>query len=57
MRAVGLTALLLGVLAFLFPWYRQYVPFIHIDPNDTRVMGGLLVAVGALTLAIHRTRA
>lgn len=56
MRAIGLAALLLSVLVFLYPWYRQWVPVLDISNNDTRIVGGLLLAVGALTLAIHRRR-
>ncbi len=54
MRAVGLTALLLSVLFFLFPWYDQFVPMIRLSGDDTRIIGGLLLAVSALTLAIYR---
>ena len=53
MRAIGLTALLLSVLIFLFPFYHIYVPFIRLRLEDTRILGGLLLAVGALTLAIY----
>ncbi len=55
MRAIGLAALLLSVLMFLFPWYDQWVPFIRIASQDTRIVGGLLLAVGAITLAVHRS--
>lgn len=55
MRAIGLAALLLSVLIFLFPWYHQWVPLIHISSQDSRILGGLLLAVGAITLAVHRT--
>jgi small neutral amino acid transporter SnatA (MarC family) len=55
MRAIGLAALLLSVLMFLFPWYHQWVPFIRIATQDTRIVGGLLLAVGAITLAVHRS--
>jgi uncharacterized protein YjeT (DUF2065 family) len=54
MRSVGLAVILLSVLFFLFPYYREWVPFIHLATNDTRIIGGLLLAVGALTLAIYR---
>lgn len=54
MRAIGLAALLLSVLMFLFPWYDQWVPFIRISSQDTRILGGLLLAVGAITLAVYR---
>lgn len=54
MRSVGLAALLLSVLIFLFPWYDHWVPFMTISANDSRLLGGLLLAVGALTLAVYR---
>ena len=54
MRAVGLTALLFGALAFLFPYYHELVPFIRLEQTDRMLVGGLLTAVGALTLAIYR---
>ena len=53
MRAVGLAALLLSVMFFLFPLYHAYVPFLHFRLDETRLLGGLLLAVGALTLAIY----
>lgn len=56
MRSIGLAALLLGTLAFLLPWYRIYVPEIRISGTDAQLLAGLLVAVGALTLAIHGRR-
>ena len=52
MRAVGLAALLLSVLFFLFPFYHTYVSFLRLSVGETRLLGGLLLAVGALTLAI-----
>jgi len=55
MRAIGLAALLLSVLIFLLPWYDQWVPFIRISTQDTRIVGGLLLAVGAITLAVYRS--
>ncbi|MDB5538831.1 MAG: hypothetical protein JWQ89_558 [Devosia sp.] len=54
MRSVGLGAILLSVLVFLFPWYGDWLPFISLSTSDSRIVGGLLLAVGALTLAIHR---
>ena len=56
MRSIGLAALLLSVLVFLYPWYRHWAPVLDISNNDTRIVGGLLLAVGALTLAIHSRR-
>ena len=53
MRAVGLAALLLSVLFFLFPFYHSYVPFLRLGVGETRLLGGLLLAVGALTLDIY----
>jgi hypothetical protein len=57
MRSVGLAALLLAVLFLLFPFYRQWVPHIRISTEDSRLLGGLLLAVGGLTLAVFRRRA
>ena len=54
MRTVGLGALLLGVLFFTFPSYHEWVPFIRLATSDTRLLGGLFVAVGAITLAVYR---
>ena len=53
MRSVGLLALLLSVLFFLFPFYREWVPFIVIGTSDSRLVAGVLLAVGALSLAIY----
>lgn len=52
MRAIGLTALLLSVLIFLFPYYHNYVPFIRLRLG-IRAFCYPLLAVGALTLAIY----
>ncbi len=56
MRAVGLAFLLFGVLAFANPVYREWVHFIVLTRSESIWLGGLLVACGALTLAIHRSR-
>ncbi len=53
MRSVGLVALLLSALFFLFPQYREWVPFIAMGINESRIVGGLLLAVGALSLAVY----
>ncbi len=57
MRSVGLAAILLSVLIILFPFYRQWVPYIRLSTEDARILGGCLLAVGALTLAVFRNRA
>ena len=54
MRAIGLAALLLGALALVYPIWDQWVPMLRLAAPDAQSLGGLLVAVGALTLAIHR---
>lgn len=57
MRAVGLIALLLGAMSFLYPSFpelHRYVPAVEMGRQDAMLLGGLLVAVGALTLAIFR---
>ena len=46
MRSVGLAAILLGVLVFLFPYYGDWVPFITLKPSESQIFGGLLVLVG-----------
>ena len=56
MKAIGLAALLLGTIAFLHPWFRQYLPYSSITRNETQLIAGLLVAVGALTLAVQMYR-
>ena len=56
MRSVGLAAILLSVLIFLFPWYHHWVPFIRLSTGDSRLFGGLMLAVGALTLFVYRNR-
>jgi hypothetical protein len=57
MRAVGLVALLLGALTFLYPQFpelHRFVPMVSLDKDQSMLLGGLLVAVGGLTLAIFR---
>jgi uncharacterized membrane protein len=57
MRAVGLAFLLFGTLAFTFPWYRRWVDdWISLTSGDSVWVGGLLVACGAATLLIYRSR-
>lgn len=57
MRSVGLAAILFSVLLLLFPFYRQWVPHIGLTTVDSRILGGCLLAIGALTLAVFRNRA
>jgi hypothetical protein len=55
MRAVGLAFLFCGTLVFTYPWYARWVDhWMAFAPKDSVWLGGLLVACGALTLAIHR---
>ena len=56
MRSVGLAAILLSVLILLFPFYRQWVPYIRLSIEDSRLLGGALLAVGAVSLAVFRNR-
>ena len=56
MRSVGLAAILLSVLILLFPFYRHWVPYIRLATDDSRILGGALLAVGALTLVVFRNR-
>jgi uncharacterized membrane protein len=57
MRAVGLAFLLFGSLAFTFPWYSRWVDdWISLSSRDSLWIGGLLVACGAATLLVHRSR-
>ncbi|HEV2517893.1 MAG TPA: hypothetical protein VGV07_21760 [Devosia sp.] len=57
MRSVGLAALLVAILILLFPYYRQWVPYIRLSVGDSRLLGSLFLALGALTLAVFRPRA
>jgi uncharacterized membrane protein len=57
MRAVGLAFLLFGTLALTFPWYRRWVDdWISLTSTDSVWVGGLLVACGAATIFIYRSR-
>jgi hypothetical protein len=56
MRAVALAFLLFGTLFFLFPLYDDWVRWIRISSDDSRLIGGLMVACGALALAIQHRR-
>lgn len=56
MRSVGLAAILLSVLVILFPFYRQWLPYIRLSTEDSRILGGSLLAIGALTLVVFRSR-
>jgi uncharacterized membrane protein len=57
MRAVGLAFLLFGTLALTFPWYRRWVnDWISLTASDSVWVGGLLVACGAATLLVYRSR-
>jgi hypothetical protein len=56
MRSVGLAAILLSVLVLLFPFYRQWVPYVRLATGDSRILGGCLLAIGALTLMVFRDR-
>ncbi len=56
MRSVGLAAILLSVLVILFPFYRQWLPYIRLSTEDSRILGGCLLAIGALTLVVFRNR-
>jgi hypothetical protein len=58
MRVVGLAVLLLGSLAFLYPEFpelHRFVPMVALSKSDSMLLGGLLIAVGGLTLAIYRS--
>jgi hypothetical protein len=57
MRSVGLAFLLFGTLFFLYPLYRDWVGFIRLSHIDSRVLGGLMVACGALAIAVDRRKA
>ena len=57
MRAFGLAFLLFGSLAFAFLGYRRVVDYLIIlSATDCDWGGGLLVAFGAATLFIYRSR-
>jgi hypothetical protein len=57
MRSVGLAFLFFGTLFFLYPLYREWVDFVRLSYFDSRVLGGLMVACGALALAVDQRRA
>ena len=54
MRSVGLAAILLSVLILLFPFFRQWLPHIRLSTEDSRLLGGALLAIGALTVSVFR---
>lgn len=54
MRATGLCALLAGVIFMLLPFYTHQIPFVRFSAEDGRLVGGLLVALGAIALALSR---
>jgi hypothetical protein len=54
MRVTGLCALLVGVIFMLLPFYTHQLPFVSFSADDGRLVGGLLVALGAIALAISR---
>ena len=56
MRSVGLAFLLAGTLFLLFPYYREWVGFVRMSLTDSRVIGSLMVATGALALAVAARR-
>lgn len=56
MRSVGLSFLLLGTLAFLFPAYDSWIAAINLKPNENIYLGGIFVACGALALGFSRLR-
>jgi hypothetical protein len=56
MRATGLASLLAGALFMLLPFYARLVPFVHFSADDGRLVGGLLVALGAIALAVSGKR-
>ena len=54
MRSVGLAAILLSVLILLYPFYRQWLPHIRFSIEDSRLLGGALLAIGAITVSVFR---
>lgn len=56
MRSVGLAVILLSVLILLFPFYRQWVPYIRLSTEDSRLFGGTLLVAGAISLVVFRNR-
>jgi uncharacterized protein YjeT (DUF2065 family) len=55
MRSIGLFALLLGALFFLYPSFRHMLPALDLSAENTRLLGGLLVAAGGISLALFRS--
>ena len=54
MRVTGLVSLLAGAMFMLLPFYAHLVPFVRFTVSDGRLVGGLLIALGAIALAISR---
>ena len=54
MRITGLSSLLVGALFMLLPYHAHRVPFVNFSADDGRLVGGLLIALGAIALAISR---
>jgi hypothetical protein len=52
MRITGLITLIAGIVFLLLPAYSASIPFVHLSSDDGRLVGGLLVALGAIALGI-----
>jgi uncharacterized protein YjeT (DUF2065 family) len=55
MRVAGLALVLAGLILFVLPQYAQYASFLrNMHAGDLRVWGALLLAAGAIALALSR---
>lgn len=54
MKAVGLGFLLVGTLAFLFPYYDEFVAGLTLNTDQSRLVGALCIVVGAMAMAFRR---
>ena len=55
MRSFGLFLLLVGVLAYLLPYYRQILPMdVPIDPSTGNNLAAAAVIVGLVSLVWSR---
>lgn len=54
MSYVGLAALASGLLALLYYFRPEFVPFLHVSRYDAMIVGAMLVSLGGLTFMVYR---
>jgi hypothetical protein len=52
MRVLGLATLVVGIIFMLLPAYAHYLPLLNVSADNGRLLGGLLIALGGIALAI-----